>query len=319
MGNVCLAKREDIKHRPDLDSHPNLCFDEIMERNLDTMNELRKVTPKDKSFADFMKRKGKISVTKEKDALSLQTLRMINRYRDEWVFIQLEEKWAQVLKARREKVANVQEYIKLYKEDMIHYNDTLAKAEKEILAEHSIKREEFRNSVPHNDRNSLVLENELADILWTYWAFKDSGVPKLMKDAELLKDVELVKKTVDNHKKDVLELLGPSSDKVDLAHSDGFDKQELALVWAVEMTAKEQGINAENFLLSYIDKKGKTSNRKLYNQLETLVQYIYIPTYPKELQSYLKISHQQFLQNAEIKEAELSTKAGQNQSSETPQ
>jgi hypothetical protein len=278
-----------------LDSKATLSFDEILERNLDTMNELRKVTPKEKTFADFMKRKGKITVTKEKDGLSLQTLRMINRYRDEWVFIQLEGKWTDVLKNRRAKVASVPDYLKIYKDDMKEYNETLAKAEKEILAEHNISKEEFKNSVPSNDRNSLVLENEIADLLWTYWAFKDSGVPKLMKDEELLKDIELVKKTVDSHEKDILALLGPTTeetmDKDPTVTVEGVNRAELGLVWAVEMTAKEKGINAENFLLSCLDKQ-TTGNKKLKSELVGLVTYIITATMSKEMREMMKMGAQ---------------------------
>jgi len=248
MGN-CVG--EDRKPLPtavdhkDLDNHPQLSFDEIFERNLVAIQALQKVQTKEKTFADFIKRKTKINVERANGKLSISTLRLLNRYRDEWVFIQMEEKWAKVLKERRDNVGNPKKYKEIYEKDMKEYNDNLAKAQTELLKEHAISQSEYDEASTAN--LSLALENQVSDTVWTYWAFKDASAPKKLEKADLLAAVKALTAQAKKSSKQLKELLPAFPAEPTQADT------ELAMTWLGESGALK--VRFEDFYLAQLDKR----------------------------------------------------------------
>jgi len=169
-----------------------MSFEDIIERNMDAIIEIQKLETKEKTFKDFLARIGKIEVKRVDGKLALPTLRLLNRYRDEWVFIQLEAEWTEALKARRDNVEHPKKYLSIYNEDMALYKNILDRARDDLLQAHEIAQEEYEAAGVQN--LSLHLENQVADCLWTYWAFKNSGTPTILTKKEMLKALDTMAK-----------------------------------------------------------------------------------------------------------------------------
>jgi hypothetical protein len=243
MGNVCAAPRETEK-----DKALRMAFEDIVHKNMEGVAKMQGLKTKPKTFAEFMNVVGKIEVKREKGSLTVQTLRLINSYRDQWVFIQLEDEWTKALKERRENLNNITNYMKIYNEDMKIYDEHLAKATESLLKEHGIKEDEYMEAIVAN--LSMIVENGIADTIWSYWAFKNSGQPKILSKSDYLKGYKTMLSIL-SKSKDKLKPMLPNMESDD--EKTALLKQELLNTWLIESAGKEAGIKPEDFLLAMLD------------------------------------------------------------------
>jgi len=235
---------------------------------------MQKLQTKEKTFDDFLKRRGKIDVKKTGGKLSLSTLRLLNRYRDEWVFIQLESEWSQALHDRRANVGDVKKYKEIYEKDSKIYHDTLTKASADLLKAHGITQTEYDASA--QDALSLALENQVSDLVWTYWAFKNSKEPKKLGKKDILDALKKLNEVALKNGKQLKELL-PSFDSP--SNSMESEKLEMAMTWLVEHG--DIGVKPEDYFLAASDMRWQ-SDKEIGTATMTLGMSITLSALPVE-------------------------------------
>jgi len=160
----------------------------------------------------------------------------------------LEQEWTEGLRRRREHIDNPKEYAKIFLADINTYESLREVAINELLKAHKISRKDYDNACDKN--KSLQLENQIADIVWTYWAFKNSGFPKTLTKEEFKQALVYQLEIAMEHRNNFADLLKKFNDA-----PESHKHLKLATTWMAEMMHKKHNnLKAEEFILSCLDK-----------------------------------------------------------------
>jgi hypothetical protein len=254
MGNdciVCTRKEVPTTLLIEIDAREELTFRETINRNMECINDLKNQEIRDKTFQDFMQRKGKIPINRDQNGLTTPSARLINRYINEWVFIQLEAEWAQVLAERRLFIQNnhPKHYANTYYRDVDKYQKTIRKAKEDILQFHNVTRIEFIKTC---ERPSLHTENTVTEVLWSYFPFKLEKEPEILSRRELISQTYWHADILNNQNyKPQLEALqsviAPRPEWI----------ADCVWTWSAEMMADDKGALAEEYILARLDREVK--------------------------------------------------------------
>jgi hypothetical protein len=214
-------------------------FKKIVDKTWAKIKIFRELKTHDKDFAEFMKRKKNISLEKKNGAITFNTVRHLYEYRDEWTFMNLQEKWKMLLDARREKIEDVIEYIRIVREYKQQYHKMLESSTKQLIKHHNITKEEHWSAFIFQFNQTM--ECAATETLWQYFAFKDFPEPKLFSKKEMLECI-----------KQMTTILEANKDKIKLMLSDldSSEKREYVGLWLGEMMAREGKYSYENYLLN---------------------------------------------------------------------
>jgi len=257
MGATCTK----IEVRPEEDPSKELIsYDEIIAKNMKAIEDIHHQKARDKTFLEFMTRRGKIEIKDRMGKISLNSVRTLNMYRDEWVYIQMQDDWAGVLKARRDSINDVTKYAAIYKKDMKAYEAKLEDAIKKLLEYHQVKRKEYQDVIHGN----FILENNVSDIIWSYYAFVDALPPRLLENDELIATIKLQAGIAESNKANIALLTKGMND---------VDKLDLCLNWVGDKMFMEHQKRFEDFYLSVLDKR-RIQNDDVSHEYEEFLKLV---------------------------------------------
>jgi len=185
-------------------------------------------------------------------------------YRDEWVFMQLEDEWENSLKLRRESLDDVVTYITHFRNFKAKYITALDKATKQLIAYHGITQQEQWSAFIFTFKQTL--EVGATELLWNYYAFKTSQLPKILSVKEILDAIEVQTKIAEASKDDIKKMI---------AELDSGEKSEIVALWLGEKMARDTKTKYEDFILSIFDPEkllkpevatAKTALKSLYSK-----------------------------------------------------
>jgi hypothetical protein len=257
MGTTCTKAEVRAEEDP---SKEMVSYDEIIAKNMKAIEDIHKQKARDKTFPEFMSRRGKIDIRDRMGKISLNSVRTLNMYRDEWVYIQMQDEWAGVLKVRRETINDVTKYASIYKKDMKAYEAKLEDSIKKLLDYHGVKRKEYNDVIQGN----FILENNVSDIVWSYYAFPDALPPKLLEKKELIETINLQAKIAETNKDNIALLTKGMAD---------VDKLDLSLNWVGDKMFIEHKKRFEDFYLSVLDKR-RIQDEEVNTQYENFLKLV---------------------------------------------
>jgi len=190
---------------------------------------------------EFIKKKGLIVPKRTNGKLDILTIRLINWYRDEWVFIHLEKEWLEALKRRQAATNNIVDYVKVYLADQDIYQSRLKEGVKAILNFCKISEDEYEAVLKED--NSIALEDKIAEIMWSYYAFQDSDIPKILSDAEILKAFDYQREIAKTNNKFVTYLFENNYDEA------------ILLCWLGDMMQQQYKVKYSDYLITIADKR----------------------------------------------------------------